>query len=145
MPAVHCRIDPDAVWGVGWEAATEPDSILGAYLSRGTHEFGNGDGNGDGNDLVHADEAGYVAFAFEDEGILDEARFREFIAALPFELFRVKGTVRFADRTDLINLVGGRGEWTEWDREPATRLAFVGWEVDRDTILRRLEACRAAG
>jgi G3E family GTPase len=144
MPAVHCRIDPDAVWGGEGEAGAENGDLRAAYLTEGTRESGHGHGSGHGHDQVHADEAGYVAFAFEDEGVLDEARFREFIDALPFELFRLKGTVRFAERTDLINLVGGRGEWTEWDGEPATRLAFVGWEVDRDTILRRLEACRAA-
>ena len=59
--------------------------------------------------------------------------------------FRVKGTVRFADRTDVINLVGGRGEWVEWDGEPVTRLAFVAWDVEGATILERLETCRAGG
>ena len=33
------------------------------------------------HDHVHADEAGYVAFAFEDERPLDEPLFREFIRA----------------------------------------------------------------
>ena len=99
-------------------------------------------GEGHGPSHVHADEAGYVAFTYEDDGPLDEGLFREFIEGLPFEVFRVKGTVRFTERTDMINLVGGRGEWAEWDGAPETHLAFVGWDVEGATILERLATCR---
>jgi G3E family GTPase len=131
MPAIQCRIDPGAVWeDVG--GAADTGGLREAYLSDHEHH-------------VHADEAGYVAFAYEDDRPLDEERFREFVEGLPFEVFRVKGTVRFPDRTDVINLVGGRGEWTVWDGEPATRLAFVGWDVEGGEILERLGRCVADG
>jgi hypothetical protein len=49
--------------------------------------------------------------------------------------------VRFADRTDIINFVGGKGEWSEWDGESATRLAFIGWNVNPAEILAQLGRC----
>jgi G3E family GTPase len=147
MPAIQCRIDQDAVWADVGGAGAEHGDIRTAYVDDNEGGIGHGHGNGHGHDgdHVHADEAGYVAFGFEDERAFDEERFREFIEGLPFEVFRVKGTVRFADRTDMVNLVGGRGEWAGWDGEPATRLAFVGWDVKSDTILERLRACLAEG
>jgi G3E family GTPase len=149
MPAIQCRIDPDAVWGDVEGAGAEQSNLRAAYLSRAPedseHGLGLGLGLGHEENHVHADEAGYVAFGFKDERAIDETRFREFIEGLPFEVFRVKGTVRFADRTDMINLVGGRGDWKEWDGEPATRLAFVAWDVEGDTIVERLRACLVEG
>jgi len=134
IPAIQCRIDPDSVWGDGASGDAPEQAMTAAYLSAGDHD----------HDHVHADEAGYVAFAFEDERVLDEERFREFLEDLPLQVFRVKGTVRFPDRTDMVNLVGGRGEWARWDGEATTRLAFVGWDVGKDSVLGDLEACVAA-
>jgi G3E family GTPase len=137
MPALQCRIDPEAVWADLPRNGLDPGALRSAYLTVGEHGHDHHDAH------VHADEAGYVAFAFEDERPLDEQRFREFLDKLPFEVFRVKGTVRFPDRTDLVNLVGGQGEWVEWDGPPGNRLAFVGWDVTGDEILERLKACIA--
>jgi G3E family GTPase len=139
IPAIQCRIDPESVWGGDAIGDSSEQALTAAYLSAGDNAHGHS------HDHVHADEAGYAAFAFEDERPLDEDQFRELLDGLPFEVFRVKGTVRFPDRTDVINLVGGNGEWTRWQGEPATRLTFVGWDVEGDTILERLEACVAAG
>ena len=74
-------------------------------------------------------------------GHYEAGRLRHGPLGLPFEVFRVKGTVRFADRTDVINLVGGQGEWVRWEEDAATRLTFVAWDVDAETVLKRLEAC----
>jgi G3E family GTPase len=133
VPAIRCRIDPESVWDDAGGVADER-ALKAAYLGAEDHD----------HDHVHADEAGYVAFAFEDERALDERRFRTFLAGLPFEVFRVKGTVRFPDRTDMINLVGGRGEWVRWEGEPTTRLTFVSWDVDGDAVLEGLQACVTA-
>jgi G3E family GTPase len=123
------------VWADEPRPSVEPATLQAAYLEHDGHPHGQ----------VHADDAGYVAFAFEHDRPLDETRFREFLGSLPFEVFRVKGTVRFPDRTELINLVGGRGDRELWQDEQATRLAFGGWDVDGDEILGRLAACVAAG
>lgn len=73
---------------------------------------------------------------------IDENRFLQFIKELPWELFRMKGSVRFADRTEIVNFVGGRAEWGPWDGECCTRLAFIGWDIAPGEILDRLSACR---
>jgi len=49
--------------------------------------------------------------------------------------------VRFADRTEIVNFVGGKGEWSEWDGEPETRLAFIGWNVKPEEILEKVGRC----
>jgi G3E family GTPase len=72
---------------------------------------------------------------------MDEICFKQFIEALPWEVFRMKGPVRFADRTEIINFVGGKGEWSEWEGQPETRLAFIGWNVNSEDILERLNRC----
>jgi G3E family GTPase len=83
----------------------------------------------------------FVTFSFEDLRIMDKGLFLQFIEALPWEVFRMKGPVRFADRTEIINFVGGKGEWSEWDGEPETQLAFIGWNVNPEEILERLGFC----
>jgi hypothetical protein len=45
------------------------------------------------------------------------------------------------DRVVMLNFVGGKSNWTPWDEEPETRLAFVGWEVSEEIILRKLREC----
>jgi G3E family GTPase len=72
---------------------------------------------------------------------LDKGRFLQFIETLPWEVFRMKGPVRFDDRTEIINFVGGKGEWSEWDGEPETRLAFIGWSVKPEEILEKVGRC----
>ena len=76
-----------------------------------------------------------------DSGILDEACFKNFINDLPWELFRVKGTVRFADRLEMLNFVGGKSEWSPWKGEAETRLAFIGWKIDKQVTLKDLKRC----
>jgi G3E family GTPase len=131
VPAFRCRVDSDAVWSDGGDRAGTPATLHGAYIGHPTEDPLH----------VHADESGYVAFSFTNDRPLDETRFRDFLSGLPFEVFRVKGTASFRDRTDVVNLVGGQGEWARWDGEPGTRLAFVGWNVDGVAVLERLAAC----
>ena len=83
----------------------------------------------------------FVTFCFEDPRIMDEDRFHQFVDALPWEVFRMKGPVRFSDRTQLVNFVGGKGEWSEWDGGTRTRLAFIGWNVNAEQILQKLSRC----
>ncbi len=80
-------------------------------------------------------------FSFQDSGTIDEARFKKFIRNLPWELFRIKGTVRFADRLEMLNFVGGKSEWSPWEGEAETRLAFIGWKVNQQETLKDLKRC----
>jgi len=74
-----------------------------------------------------------------------ESCFNRFLEDLPWELFRLKGTVRFEDRAAMLNFVGGKGEWTPWKGSPETRLAFVGWKVNKDETIGKLRNCVATG
>ena len=89
------------------------------------------------------DASSYVPFSFRDSKIVDETRFKKFIHNLPWELFRIKGPVRFADRVSMLNFVGGKSEWTTWDGEPETRLVFIGWGINETEILENLKKCAA--
>lgn len=83
----------------------------------------------------------YVTFSFQDPGIFDEDRFKQFTAQLPWQLFRMKGIVRFHDRSVLVNHVGGKSEIKDWPDAIVTRLAFVGWDTDGKEMLRKLRNC----
>jgi len=72
---------------------------------------------------------------------MDEICFKKFIDALPWEMFRIKGPVRFENRMVMLNFVGGKAEWSNWEGEPDTRLAFIGWGVYEEEILRQLQDC----
>ena len=61
--------------------------------------------------------------------------------ALPATLYRMKGFVRLDDKRFFINHVGGRTEWIEQDLPGATKLAFVGWQVDEGRVIDELKSC----
>jgi G3E family GTPase len=149
VPTSYCRIDPESIWTEG-----DQDDAFQQTLDR-LHETYTDPGNGQKRldserDLRHdhaaeAGAAGFVTFSFQSAGPLEEQRFQGFMEQLPFEVFRAKGTVRFRDRTMLLNYVGGRAEWAPWNGDAETRLAFVGWDVDGDGIIRKLRECVGRG
>jgi G3E family GTPase len=145
VPTVRCAIDPETLWApaVATRVVLKPMHLFRqAALADGAdanRESGNTDRQGDGKS-VRADN--FVTFSFEKPQILDPSCFQQFIETLPYELFRMKGSVRFGDRTEFVNFVGGKCEWSAWDGQPGTRLAFIGWNIDAGPILDRLERCR---
>ncbi len=147
VPTLHCRIDPETIWG---EPARKDDAedrgsgdLKEIYEAHDSVPHNHGADSGEGGH-VKAVESGYKAFSFQDEGTMDEEAFKRFIRELRWEMFRVKGTVRFKDRTMLFNLVGGKSDWTAWNGSPETRLAFVGWDVDGDETIEKLKECVAS-
>ena len=70
--------------------------------------------------------------------------FEHFADALPANVIRAKGFVRFPDGTQLFNFVAGR-----WDFEPfesaRTELVFIGKKItaEKSAILRALDECVA--
>ena len=129
VPTVHCRIDPEAI---RLNASRKSSKLKLAHFA-GINTVG--------PDEVTADGHQYTAFSFEDQRAVDETDFKRFIEDLPWELFRLKGSVRFPDRTELINFVGGKWTWEDWRGAPETRLTFIGWEVDENDIITRLKNC----
>lgn len=143
VPTIRCGIDPATLWT---EATPKGAMLKPMHLFRVVsleggeqppeHDHGEHPGR---NNPVQANH--FVTFSFENSRPMDEICFKQFIEALPWELFRMKGSVRFADRTEMVNFVGGKGEWSEWGGKPETRLAFIGWKVNPEEILERLGRC----
>jgi G3E family GTPase len=134
VPTVRCGIDPEILW--------KPVDAGRAFLKPTDpfQEFSK-DQNFWGDDLLASPAPPFVTFSFEGHFTLDESAFRSLLNTLPLEVFRVKGPVRFSDGTRMLNFVGGKDEWFEWQGEAITRLAFVGWKIDSEAILNRMEQC----
>ena len=149
VPTIQCQIDPETLW-----SAADSDGLgltpIDFYDSRPVKEDdsstpGLSDKLPD-PDHVHPEHESesatdYVTFSFQTSLMMHEACFKAFIEALPWEMFRIKGPVRFENRTVLLNFVGGKGDWSTWEGNPDTRLAFIGWGVDQEEILGKLRDC----
>jgi G3E family GTPase len=133
VPTIHCGIDPETLWTPAQPkmAGLKPIEFFQPSALNGS----------DSHHSHPAKSVDFVMFSYRDSGILDEVRFKNFIHQLPWELFRVKGTVRFADRLEMLNFVGGKSEWFPWEGEAETRLAFIGWEINEEETLKELKAC----
>lgn len=141
IPTIHCRVDPETLW-----TESRPESFAvkpiafyhPAALNEHVHENHR---HGDHKQCEPTEGANYVTFSFRGTQFVDENRFKKFIDALPWEMFRIKGPVRFKDRLTMLNFVGGKAEWSPWEGDAETRLAFIGWRVNREDILGRLKDC----
>ncbi len=143
VPTVHCGIDPETLWmhtqpkmtGLKPIEFFQPASLKAESHSYDPHPPGEVHGS-------HAAKSvNFVTFSFRDAGIFDEVRFKNFIRQLPWECFRIKGPVRFTDRLEMLNFVGGKSEWSPWEGEAETRLAFIGWKIDKQETLKDLKRC----
>ncbi len=143
IPTIRCGIDPESLW-----VAATPKTLQLKPI-RFFHPISS-NSNTDSSDHHHShqehdnhtvDASSYVTFSFRDSKIVDETRFKKFIRNLPWEVFRIKGPVRFADRVVMLNFVGGKGEWIPWVEEPETRLAFIGWDINPEEILKQAAFC----
>jgi G3E family GTPase len=142
VPTIHCGVDPETLWATvkSKDFGLKPiDFYQPEFLSDDLQ-------SGVGHTMAHpqheADQTtDYVTFSFQSPQAMDETCFMMFIDALPWEMFRIKGPVRFENRTAMLNFVGGKDDWSNWDGEPESRLAFIGWGVDKDEILGKLTDC----
>ncbi len=148
VPTLYCDVEPDVLWMKGVSVGGRPasrDWIDAATPSDAneilTHAHPDNQEKTLGSPHFEAQAMGFVAFSFHDEVALDEDRFSVFTRELPWEVFRMKGTVRFPRGTVMVNHAGGRSEWLEWPYERETRLSFVGLRVEGEKILDRLRRC----
>lgn len=126
IPTFHCQIDPETLFtSVRGHNVQQPVLHLSPFQ---THHGS-------------ADEMGYVAFSFEDEGPFKADWFRRFIEQLPLKLYRIKGFALLDGKRFFLNHVGGKTEWIELDQPGPTKLAFVGWQVDEEAVLSQLRSC----
>ncbi len=136
MPTYHCRIDPDALWGLQKQTEHRVESLFPIYMEEehgGVHEHHHGESN--------ARELGYVAFSFETSAPFSEECFRLFMAVAPPHLYRIKGYVFLGGKWVFVNHVGGKTEWGDSSPKDLSRLAFVGWQVEEKPLLARLKEC----
>lgn len=153
VPTIQCGIDPATLW-----ADVRPRAVglkpMESYRPLQWDDFGRAAGSPidpapDNNHQGHPTESGssghFVSFTFQESGPLDETHFNRIMDQLPGEVFRIKGPVRFSDRTVMINHVGGKSEIRPWDEASSTQLVFIGWDVDGDQILAQFRQCVAEG
>lgn len=146
IPAVNCGVDPEIIWlkpaaSDVAESASDKNGRELHRLEHGIFPFYNHEtGTGSNGEKIYAD-TNFVTFSFSESAPLDETAFNRFVQEMPWELFRLKGTVNFGDRTVMINSVGGKTEWAPWKGASETRLAFVGWNIDPDKFFAKLDAC----
>ena len=146
IPTVNCRIEPEVVWFRHFHHnlfARVPDSQNAEcqICKHGIcHHHVNETEANHRHDIIFADK-NFVTFSFSESAPLDEIAFNRFVQEMPWELFRLKGTLNFGDRTVMINSVGGKTEREPWEKASETRLAFVGWNIDPDDFLAQLKTC----
>lgn len=130
VPTIHCGIDPQTLWAEAQPKTPGFKPIQFYQPDPTTQEV-----------RPSVDASNYVTFAFESTQTIDENCFYQFIDELPWEVFRIKGPVQFADRVLLLNFVGGKSEWLPWEGKSQTQLAFIGWDIDPEEILNKAAFC----
>lgn len=125
IPAVFCKVDPFTFWSE--EQLRKDVRNLSSFLTP-LH-------------LHHADDMGFVSFYFESKYCFCEESFQSFLDKLPFEVFRVKGFVRFPEQTRLLNFVGGKADWENIDESRSTGLTVIGQNIDSQMYIKQMEAC----
>ena len=145
VPTIYCVVDHEILWAKGHKK-TSVNELLNIYRpvhsSMDDHEHDLHNHFHDDQHHGHIrDENAYVAFDFSESQPLNETCFKSFLEQVPWELFRIKGPVKFTDRTMLLNFVGGRSDWEAWDDDQNTSLAFVGWRVNGNEVIEQLKRC----
>ena len=133
LPTLHCEVDPEVFWN------RPTTQRLGNFYTSLPASAINRAADSDGS--RNQDRITYDTFDFVSERPLNEALFEGFLNSLPWQLFRIKGPVRFHDRTSLLNYVAGQIDWQEWEKPDHTRLAFIGWDIDSEELRRKLGEC----
>lgn len=136
-PTHYCRIDPEMLWGLVTMEDRDVESLF-SLAHPEAHES--------------AEKMGYVNFAFESKVPFKSDCFRHFIKNLPLNLYRVKGFALLDDKYFFVNHAGNKTEWVELEKKlsnkcnkvtgkGSTKLAFVGWQVNKKQVIEDLKAC----
>jgi G3E family GTPase len=135
LPTFQCEVDPEVFWN---RPSNTTQQLGNFYTSLPTSAVGP-DNDGSRNQA----RITYDTFDFVSERPLDAALFDGFLKSLPWQLFRIKGPVRFHDRIALLNYVAGQTDWQEWETPDHTRLAFIGWDINAEELQKKLGECVA--
>jgi G3E family GTPase len=116
----RCQIDPELLFGIGREKKIAPPH--------------------------HEHQPEFESFTFSSDNVFSRDCFERFADALPANVIRAKGFVRFLDGAQLFNLVAGR-----WELEPFesadTQLIFIGKKIaaQKKAITDGLNECAQEG
>ncbi len=138
IPTLHCNIDPDIFWV---DKKTQNHKNRSASFLKAYDPADDVYSQQNPDRTLSAKEVGFITFSFESSKILDEERFIKFLDRQPLELFRIKGPVRFSNKTKMLNYVGSEHNWRHWPDTQATCLAFIGWGVIEEQIIAQLNTC----
>ncbi len=138
IPTIHCNIDPDIILSQPEQESQGKIKGSGFQIYDPEKDFYSPVST---EDTMTAKEAGFISFLFKTTKTMHKEVFMEFLNTIPLELFRIKGPVRFADRTQMLNFVGGKIQWEKWPDTVTTCLVFIGWNVIEELIIERLNNC----
>ena len=138
IPTIHCNVEPEIIMADHDKAPSLVN--FDEYL----HHLQDHASQGANLNEVELESSSFISFYYRSRDAIDEICFNRFTENMPWELFRMKGTLCLGDRTVLVNYVGGKNEWSQWDGEPETCLVFIGWKVDQAETIRKLENCLKA-
>ncbi len=124
IPTLFAEVDPEVFW-----YRPTAQRLTNFYTALPSSALSPETGKTDKSPIA------YETFDFVSETPMDKSRFEAFLKSLPWQLFRIKGPVRFGDRTELLNYVSGQIDWQEWENSDHTRLAFIGFDIDKNKIL----------
>lgn len=143
IPTAYCKIDPETLWRNHHDVKDRGIGIIDFYKPHpeDAHPHQHAPVDDDG---ARADgDNGYTSFDFSTYLPMAEAAFNKFLGTLPWQVFRIKGPVRFGERTVLLNFVAGRWSWDPWAGTSETRLVVIGWKIEAEKIKPALEKCIA--
>jgi G3E family GTPase len=140
VPTIHCHVDPEIVMADPIRIPQLANENEFDHHHRHDHESREEDLRGN-----EAAKFPFISFSYRSRDVFDEACFNAFTANLPYELFRMKGPVRFRDRTVFVNYVGGKNEWSAWSGGEETCLVFIGWNVSGEKTIQNLNNCLREG
>ncbi len=142
IPTAYCKIDPETLWSTSHrEVEDRGIGILDFYQPDPEHAHPHPHDPVDECTGETDEDSGYISFDFSTNQSMDESALNEFLQSLPWQVFRIKGPVRFSDRTVLLNFVAGQWSWDPWGGTPETRLVLIGWEIEQENIRPGLEEC----
>lgn len=151
------QVDLALILGVG---AFDPDRLLeedrhlytGADCDHPEHRHGHQDEHHREHQPGHHHHEGHLrgieSVSFHTNRPFDAERLNDYLCRLPVNILRGKGILSVAQipaHAVIMHQVGDRhdfepGPW--WNGSaPESRLVFIGKEIDREEILRELEAC----
>ncbi|MBT8332061.1 MAG: GTP-binding protein [Deltaproteobacteria bacterium] len=142
IPTAYCKIDPETLWSSNYHEVTDHGIGILDFYQPGTEHAHSHQHDPVDECAGEADEdSGYISFDFASDQPMDESALNRFLDSLPWQVFRIKGPVRFPDRTVLLNFVAGQWSWDPWTGKPETRLVLIGWEIETEKIKPDLQKC----